>query len=419
MDDTGPGTPRQTISTAVSSYALGLHAAAGDTHHIVSPLGAWILLALVAPLATGRDRDALERVLGCSAGAARAAADELLGQVPPALALAVAAWHRGGIGAVLDAWRRALPPAAHTGPIPSQAKADAWVRQQTHRQIASIPVELQDEDRLVLASAIATDVPWNTPFALVPAAELGGAWASRVTRVMRRYGGAPVKVVARTEAAGLVGVSHERGGAGLEVVSVIAAPDVPASRVLMAAYDVAAGIVGLPSTAVFVPAFELPLTGHAWCVRELELELTRGAMRQERSEVTIPAWSARTDLRRLIASPGTGFAEIAQALLAQLPDAPSGNSVTASQSAVARFDTNGFSAAALTIMVIPGAEGPRPPFRAIERTVEVRFDRPFAAVAVMKPSFMHCENHERWRGLPAFGAWVTEPAEPSEVNASR
>src|SRR5262252_3180146 len=109
MTVSDPATPRKNYSDLVAAYALRVHDVAGGQHHIVSPLGMWLLLALAAPLATGADREALERVLGCDADTARRGAEELLQDPHPALALAFAAWHRGEIGTALDAWRRALP----------------------------------------------------------------------------------------------------------------------------------------------------------------------------------------------------------------------------------------------------------------------------------------------------------------------
>ena len=134
---------------------------------------------------------------------------------------------------------------------------------------------------------------WESAFDLVPAAELGGPWATRVNRVMRRYQYGSVHVVAHTEAAGFVGVSRECGRSGLDVISVIAAPDVQAARVIAAAYEVAACFARLPSTVAFVNACDLPVTGHAWVVREQVLE-NFSPEPIERSEVTIPAWTAQT-----------------------------------------------------------------------------------------------------------------------------
>lgn len=414
MPFVNPEHPRKSYSDLVAAYALRLHEAAGDRQHIVSPLSAWLLLALVAPLAADSDREELERVLGCDIDTARRGADELLKDPHPALTLAFAAWLRGDTGAGLDAWRRALPPCATTSLMPTQAEADAWANEHTKGQIESMPVGINEDLRLLFVTAVATEVRWNRAFDLVPAAELGSVWASSVSRVMRRSCQHASHVVASTEAAGFVGVSHELGRPGLDVISVVAAPDVPPASVIAAAYEVAACIAGLPSTATFVPAFDLPLTGHAWVVRERLLNDYHGPERIERSEVTMPAWQAKTELQNLTAAPGTGFAEIVRAVLARLPPDPRGDVVDAKQVARARFDTNGFSAAALTILSAAGMAGPAPPRRTIERTVEIRFDRPFAVVATTNTDNFSRPGGVLLRGLPSFGAWVTEPMEPSE-----
>ncbi len=402
------------FSELVASYGLRLHAAAGDDHHVVSPLGAWLLLALCAPLTSGGDRKELERVLGCDAETARRGADELLANPHPALGLAFAAWYRGDLGAGIDAWCRTLPSCATTGPMPTPAAANSWASEHTRGLVESMPVAIADDSRLLLATAVATEVQWTEAFQLVPAAELGGAWATRVNRAMRRHH-RHGDVVAHTKVAGPVGVSIEHGQGGLDVISVIAAPDVEPSRVLAAAYGIA-GDYGQGPANRFISAFDLPRAGHAWSVREQVLKNFVGPKRMAFSEVTMPAWIAETLLEGLISTPGTGFAEIVSAYFDQLPPDPRGDRGDAMQVARATFDTNGFSAAALTVAHFVGATMPPPPRRTIARTVEVRFDRPFAVVAVTNTNWFRRAGRELWRGLPAFAAWVTEPMEPSEPN---
>lgn len=121
----------------------------------------------------------------------------------------------------------------------------------------------------------------------------------------------------------------------------------------------------------------------------------------------------------MIEIPDTGFAEIARAILGQLPPDPRGDGAEAAQVARARFDTNGFSAAALTVLHMVGMALEPPPRRAIERTVQVRFDRPFAVAAVINTDEFSRRGGVLWRGLPAFGAWVTEPMEPSEPHETQ
>ena len=51
-------------------------------HAVASPLGAWLLLGLVAPVATGDPRSALEALLGTTAEDAAARAGSLLDDAP-------------------------------------------------------------------------------------------------------------------------------------------------------------------------------------------------------------------------------------------------------------------------------------------------------------------------------------------------
>ena len=49
---------------AFTAYAERLQVAVGADHHVVSALGAWMLVALCAPLAEDGGRDELAEVLG-------------------------------------------------------------------------------------------------------------------------------------------------------------------------------------------------------------------------------------------------------------------------------------------------------------------------------------------------------------------
>jgi hypothetical protein len=75
-------------------YAESLHAAAEGTHHVASPLGAWLLLALCGPATTGAVRAELTAVLGMDVDAAARAAAELLGRGHPLVLSAAALWQR-------------------------------------------------------------------------------------------------------------------------------------------------------------------------------------------------------------------------------------------------------------------------------------------------------------------------------------
>jgi hypothetical protein len=67
------------LAGLVASYARRFHAVIGSRHHVASPLGAWLLLALCAPAASGTQRRELVEVLGCEPEEAAAASRRTCG----------------------------------------------------------------------------------------------------------------------------------------------------------------------------------------------------------------------------------------------------------------------------------------------------------------------------------------------------
>ena len=145
------------VDAWVSGYAARLHAVIGTRHHVASPLGAWLLLALAGPASTGADRAALTEVLGCDVDAAARAAADLLTNPHPLVASAAAVWTdpAAPLPEHLRGWRDGLPAAVTTGDLPGQAGLDAWARDHTFGLIDRFPIAGKDL-YLVLASALAT-----------------------------------------------------------------------------------------------------------------------------------------------------------------------------------------------------------------------------------------------------------------------
>ncbi|MGN6333860.1 MAG: hypothetical protein ACTHOD_19775 [Motilibacteraceae bacterium] len=375
----------------VAAYAERLHAAAGERHHVASPLAAWLVLALAAPVATGETRAALEEVLGADADEASAAAADLLARPHPAVVSAAACWWAVEGGPRLRAWRDALPPQLATGPIPSRADVDAWVREHSLGLIETFPVDPSD-GLLLLASVLATKVTWLEPFDVAPASRLGGQWAAeQVLTIEARH--AHRAGLHRTARAGDVAV-HTALADGLSVTAVVAAEGVPAVDVLAVAHEVALG----RSTALRLA--DLPLgAGHAWTLTEEPTEHADGA---ERYATLLPAWHATA--RHELLPRGLGFDLAAAALWDALG---SGGPAAAVQQTVASYDRYGFEAAAATGLALRvSAPMPR---RGTLRRAELRFARPFAVVAVAQRDTMPSP----WDGLPVFSAWVTEAVEPA------
>jgi hypothetical protein len=213
--------------------------------------------------------------------------------------------------------------------------------------------------------------------------------------------------IVQTEQAGAVAVFEAWAQEGIAVVCVSADPDVPRARVIDAAQQIAAH-VGEDTQLTGASLFDLPIgESHSWSLTERARPAWEDGQRFERiARAVLPAWSIRSSVD-LLTSERFG----ADAALETL-DRATGitGPAEARQEAIASFDRYGFEAAAITL-VGRAVSGPRPATKmGIERVAELRFDHPFAAIAVgARPRLA---STARWVGLPMFEAWVTSPVEP-------
>ncbi|SCF24510.1 hypothetical protein [Micromonospora mirobrigensis] len=407
----------QTPHAALARYADRLHRAVGDRHHVASPLGAWLLLALGAGAATGPDRDELTDLLGADPATAARLAAALLDDPHPLVAAATAAWHRPGYDtAGWTDWRATLPEATGTGPLPGQDELDAWAREHTLGLIGRFPLPVGPDVLFALAGAVATRISWEQPFEVVGADALGADsdWSRRLTRVLRSPRHGHRAWIVATGRAGDVAVhaadARDADGAGLTVVSVAAAPGVSARDVLAVAHELAPAVLDGDGPAGRRSLFELPLGDTPlWRLREETVRTNAPGGREERHVATLPCWSA-SDEHDLTAA-GLGFTTVGRALAA-LVDAP-GADVAARQAAVARYSRYGFEAAAVTgLMGLVSL-----PPEGVARTAELRFGHPYAVVAVATDR--RGDTPGPWHGLPVFSAWVAEPAELPEAEADQ
>jgi hypothetical protein len=409
-------TQPQIVTTALGAglagYARRLHDAAGPGHHVASPLGAWLLLALCAPASSGRDQVALTQALGCDTGTAAGLAAGLLARPHPLVPSAAAVWTRSAapLSAAFRAWQDELPAVVERGELTGQDALDAWARDRTAGLIERFPLNIGLDVYLVLASALATRVSWEVPFDLAPGRALGrpSPWARQLRRVLRTpdpearpLTGGPSSAgpphqqfIAVTEDAGDVAVHLARARGGLLVASVAAAADVPAAAVLAAAQRLAsAAVTGdpVPRRALAdLPLGDAPL----WQVRE---ENGPGA---DTFTAVLPAWSARSQIA--LTGPGLGFGTAVAALVP-------GDPWTAAQAAMARYSRTGFEAAAVSAVAV--ALAARLPAPGRHRSAELRFAHPYAVVAVTMDPGAAGAPPGPWHGVPVFSAWVADPAD--------
>ncbi|MEU1646910.1 hypothetical protein ABZ422_23535 [Micromonospora zamorensis] len=428
----------------LSAYAARLHATVGDRHHVASPLGAWLLLAVCAteqadtepadtepaesnpaaedaagegPSADGPAAEDLAHALGTDLASAAEVARVLLDAPHPLVRSATALWRRAGRSdGGSAAWRAALPRTTDVGELPDQAGLDAWAREHTDGLIDTFPLKVSPNVVFALASALATRVSWATPFDVADAGALGAGspWARGLRRALRSPSHGHRCAIVSTERLGDVimhaAPAQTTDGAGLVVLSVAADPQVPSSEVLAVAYDLSVGAADGAQPAGARSLFDLPL-GDAplWTVREERVRTRARDGREERHNAVLPCWSARSE--HDLTAPTLGF-KAASTMLAKALAQPI-ESFDARQVAMARFGRYGFEAAAVTGMFGLTSLPPE----GVARTAELRFGHPYAVVAVATDTRADGVTGP-WHGVPVFSAWVTEPDELPEADAA-
>ncbi len=421
------GSVGRTVSL-VGAYARRVSASVLDQQRdgsVSSALGVWLLLAACASAAQGADRAALEEALGCSAEEASDLLSALMADPPPALHAAIALWVAVCDATdALSAWTRGLPDTVESGFMPSQAEADAWADRETAGLIRKFPVKIDKYTRVVLASALATKVKWEVPFDVMPAeGHLGRSspWRGTVARLLWDSSPSGHAEIAQTDAAGVVAVHCAVAHDDLTVVSVSGAPDVDRASLLAAADEVASSVCtewGRGACSLF----DLPLgAGHSWEISEHEVHVFVPEPHLERiTGVALPAWRAEGELD-LMRSPAFGTAPAIETLRELIGPRPN-DETGAKQVAAATFGRYGFEAAAVTTFTAIASAARPPQGQAIERRAVLRFDHPYAAVAIAGRPAGARQGTSRdspppvspFTGLPLFSAWVHQPVEPED-----
>jgi serine protease inhibitor len=361
--------------------------APGNT--VVSGLGLWPLLAL---LATGADEP------GRSELAAAAGVDATTGSTD-AIRLIEAIEGSADLHAALGVWLSeqlklaetfdSVMPAPLVGlltgnPAVDKPKLDAWAAEHTDDMIRELPVDLDGDVMLVLASALLLRTTWVRPFTeqvrRVPDGPWAGSWhwLERVDSeldTVRRYDDLTVLTVrGDADVDVLLGL-----GDGTEVLPALldaaARPDdgVPGSRLIESdqpgpGLSIGQTTSARPDLKVSLPSFGIEVEHDLLKLREL------------------------FGLTTVTSDPGARghFSALSPTPL-QLGQAR--------QKVLARFFATGFEAAAVTTMVMTQAAM----ITRHQRRLELVLDRPFAFAAVLRES-----------RLPIVAGWVATPTEPGD-----
>jgi hypothetical protein len=386
-------TLRSTVR-AVNALTARWAAALPEGGTAFTTAGAWPLLALLAHGATGAARSELADAVGIPAERAAEEARELLAAIDamPGVRSALGLWTHETLP-IEPSWLAALPARTHqrlTGDtVSDQNRLDAWAATCTDGQIKSMPVEVDTDTRVVLASALTVHTDWIRPFTPGGMEAEAGPWRgkdlaglSRVTALLDRVG------VAQT-AVGPITVLQVLGAQGVDVHLFLGTEDAASGQVLPAA------IRTLDNRRSVLPGGQLP---YGAAGPGLTVELVRSLDGEPELVVkTVPfTVTARHDL--LDAPALFGLRTATDRTRGHFPGISSEPLAVeaAAQTVTATFGARGFRSASVTAVGMAGAGLPQYRYRA--RRISARFDRPFGFLAVHRTS-----------RLVLNAGWVTEP----------
>ncbi|MEV7024734.1 serpin family protein [Kitasatospora sp. NPDC093558] len=373
------------------------HALADGRQTVLMPAGVWPLLGLVAPAGSPAVRRELEDVLGLPADAASERARQLLGLLGdmPGTSAALGLWTAQGVRPRPE-WLAGLPAdviGRLTGdPELDRKTLDAWASRCTDGLIDAMPVQVDENTRFVLASALTVKTEWIRRFS--PGGYVDGdTWGRDVEYLSRSTSLLDRAAVADTPA-GPVTEVRVLGKHDIDVHLLLGEPDAPAGAVLAAGFGI------LAHRHPRVTADRLP-TGTPG--PGLTIGWQRSYLREPVLAVCVPQFTVEADhdLLEHRGLFGLTTASRPSATENHLPGLSGDDEplvvASARQAATASFGPRGFRAAAVTALgVAIGAAASLPPYSV--RHVRADFGRPFGFLAVHRTS-----------GLVLAAGWVTDP----------
>jgi serine protease inhibitor len=360
---------------------------------VVSGLGLWPLLALLATAADEPGRSELAAATGVGAEVGAAKALELMETVDAAADLhaALGVWVHEQLK--LSESFDSVVPAALTGTLTGdlagdKAKLDAWAAEHTDNLIREMPIDVTADLAVVLASALSLRTTWVRAFkeqikSVYDGPWAGGSWhwlerTDAALDAVRVYDGLTVVTVtgdADVDVLLGIGAGQSEVLAGLLDASLKPGDGQPGSELIEVGepgQQVAPGVVIGQTTS---PAPEVKLSLPAFSV-EVEHDLL--TLREVFGLVAVT-------------SPPRGAGHFSGISPEPLVVGQ------AKQTVLARFFATGFEAAAVTAMGLMRTSMPTKQ----ARRLDVSLDRPFGFVAVHRAS-----------RLPIVAGWIDRPTEP-------
>lgn len=373
------------LQETISAYSGIFHKEYKNDHHIVSPLGAWMLLAL---LAQGSDEKSdplaplAKQALGVTVQQSGSLLKELLSSEHPAVFSAIKAWLEPGSlssDASLLGWQQEVKDYCPIDvKVPTKDELDSWVKDKSLDLIQEFPVSIDPSwFKGLFATVIATDVEWEVPLDVIKDKELAKHWDATDFLMDNNSNHT---FIHRDAEHGLFGVHYAKAKKGLTVYSVIAFSDIPANITLEVAHKIGAGEISKVSLSDLESNDFLKIK-----------EFKTSDNIRERFQSILPAWEFNGN-HDLSAVPECGLSAAA-ARLGEVGDIR--------QVVVADYSDKGFKAAALTYAIVGRAFVP-----ATKKALhaDLQFIKPYAVVAFATDD----KADSIWNNLPVFSGVVAE-----------
>jgi serine protease inhibitor len=361
---------------------------------VVSGLGLWPLLAILATAADEPGRTELAQAAGLEADQGSAQALQLVEQIEDSADLhaALGVWLSDQLK--LAESFDSVMPAPLRGQLTGDAsvdkpKLDAWAAEHTNDLIREMPIQVTPDVMLVLASALSLRTTWVRPFQEQIRRVYDGPWAGGSWHWLERVDG-ELDAVRRYDDLTVVTVT---GDADVDVLLGVGAQAATQADVLAGLLDASTRPTGgVPGSQLISkgdpgPGLTVGLTT-AW-KPDLKLSLPSFNVEVEHDLLMLREIFG---LSAVTTNPGAHghFSAISPTPLAI---------GQAKQKVLARFFATGFEAAAVTGMALMRTSMPTQQ----AKRLEVSLDRPFAFVAVLRES-----------RLPIVAGWVATPTEPGD-----
>ncbi|MCP2288067.1 serpin family protein [Nocardia amikacinitolerans] len=387
----------QTFSTphvgAVNDLTARWCAAAGDGDFVVSGAGLWPLLALLAAAADGPARSELEAAVGLPAEAAQEAALRTLDILAEAVELSAALgiWVRGDLP-LHDEWLSSLPVGT-VDLLTGQPALDEWARRHTEGLIERFPLPVTPDTLLVLATALAAKTSWRFPFRDTVMSPEAGPWRGRRISALTRTDHDLRKVAVLDDERPVTRLIVA-GKADLDVHLLIGS-DSPAEVL-------ATGLSALGGSVPYRTGLDAGPVAPGLTARQVF-----GYEQLDRLEVRLPPFAIRSEHDLMKQAELFGLRAASDRGRGHFPRiSPTPLAIdTGAQDVLAKFDREGFEAAAVTALSMNVGAAPARPEQRHTTVLELDFDRPFGFLAVHRPS-----------GMAVVAGWVANAADAPPPN---